>query len=143
MCAQIADPRAAEPLREAHVDKKKRVDRFGHFTVDFKNHRIDLTPRGMDLVLRRLRALPGLHPALLLLMLNACFMQQGACLPHQGTCQGALLAGSSCCSPCWPSVATWVRHGSCLCAGRCCPGLQLGALGQHPQAVRVGMLPYM
>ena len=58
--AQVADPRAAHPLREAHVDKNKRVDRFGHFTVERKNNRIDLTPRGMDLVLRRLRALPGL-----------------------------------------------------------------------------------
>lgn len=43
------------------MDKNKRVDRFGHFTVERKNNRIDLTPRGMDLVLRRLRALPDLH----------------------------------------------------------------------------------
>ena len=96
VCAQVADPRADMPLREARVDKEKRVDSVGHYTVERMNNRIDLTPLGMDLVLRRLRARPGLLPTLPLLVLRTRYGATACLLDVLGCALGCSSAGPSC-----------------------------------------------
>ena len=96
VCAQVVDWHADPPLREARVDKDSRPDRFGHYTLDRKFQRIDLTPLGMDLVLRRLRALPVVLLAHLLPVHSACCLAT-PCLPDVPVCSSRCQCGPSCC----------------------------------------------
>jgi preprotein translocase subunit SecA len=54
------DEADAMPLREARVNPETEQPGWGHFTVDQKRRAVALTPRGMELVLRKLRAQPAL-----------------------------------------------------------------------------------
>jgi len=111
---QVADEADAMPLREARVHPETEQPGWGHFTVDQKRRAVALTPRGMELVLRKLRTPPALSRTPL-----PCGPWLGAHAPRLSSAQALR------------------RHGGCGACGACgSAGRARRAAGATPAAAR-------